>query len=104
MDCNNVYKIEWIYMLINIYGNLLGFELCCNLVFVDKDLWEHSLVKIWIMFWKEKWNFLVEKKECMENNGNLLGKNIVVIRSQKTLLCCVFEKMLEIFFWGTYYT
>jgi hypothetical protein len=33
-----------------------------------------------------------------------LGKNIVVIRSQKTLLCCVFEKMLEIFFWGTYYT
>lgn len=34
--------------------------------------------------WNEKYNFLMEKKEDMENNGNLLGTNIVVIKNQKT--------------------
>lgn len=34
--------------------------------------------------WNEKYNFLMEKKEDMENNGNLLGMNIVVIKNQKT--------------------
>jgi hypothetical protein len=39
MDCSNINRTYQIYRLIRTYKNIifLGFELCCNIVLVDKD-------------------------------------------------------------------
>jgi hypothetical protein len=54
MDYNNVNKINHLYKLIRTYWNivLLGFELCFNLILVDKDLGGHSFVRIFDFFFQ----------------------------------------------------